>query len=140
MIRLILKKEWKLWWWEVITVIFQLFLGWLIYNIRPTGNGWIDNFKFIDSVESYDKIPDFLLFNLPDGLWVFALTSQIQILWKKRSSNLNLTWLFIALIFSFSFELFQLTNLIAGTFDYLDLVFSLGAWIFSFYIFTYYDK
>lgn len=68
-------------------------------------------------------LPDWLLYSLPDGLWVFSYVSLILLLWDNELSGLNIFWIFLMPILAIASELGQLLNLIPGTFDIIDLIF-----------------
>lgn len=65
-------------------------------------------------------IPPWVYFSLPDGLWVYSFTSSILILWKK-----NNYWILFPIITGIMVEVLQGFSLFPGTFDYLDLTFSI---------------
>lgn len=72
---------------------------------------------------SFNKIdlPAWIKYNLPDGLWMFALLSSIKIVWKDEHSYGFLMWTFLVMILSFATELFQFYKLLPGTYDKNDL-------------------
>lgn len=62
------------------------------------------------------KLSDFLIYNLPQGFWVFSTTLISRNLYIKK---FNLA--FLPLIFSFYIEFIQYFHLTNGTFDFWDL-------------------
>jgi hypothetical protein len=65
---------------------------------------------------------------MPDGLWGYALTSSILIIWNRR---INVLWLTLTAGIFITFEWLQAQQLIRGTGDFLDVIsyftFSIGA-------------
>lgn len=90
------KMQWK---YDVIINIFSpIILGIIIY-LYPM-------FSFVRN-------------HVPDGLWAYALTNAILIVWDRK---IKIGWLIVVFITFFLFEFLQKWRIIAGTFDYLDIV------------------
>ena len=88
--------------------------------------------------EYYDKLPNWFLFSLPDGLWLFSYTSLILLIWRNKIDRENFIWIVIIPILIILSELGQLLNIVPGTFDLVDiLLYSLGV-ILPILIFTEY--
>jgi len=68
-------------------------------------------------------LPDWFLFSLPDGLWVFSYTSLTLLIWGGNINKRNIFWVFLIPFIAISYEMGQLFNIIPGTFDALDLIF-----------------
>jgi|GEM_PF-567495 len=83
---------------------------------------------FIDKTESYfplfnaTKIPNWIKFNLPDGLWFYAFLSTILFIWREKISMNFFLWLLLAIIISLFLEISQEYQIINGTFDWYDLL------------------
>jgi hypothetical protein len=73
------------------------------------------------SVSSRYLIPKWLIYSLPDGLWIYSLTSTFLIIWRKNEKKVKL-WLIIPLVFGILVEVLQGFNMFHGTFDILDLI------------------
>jgi hypothetical protein len=54
-----------------------------------------------------------------DGLWAYALTSSILIVWNRK---INLLWLLIAFVSSIVFEILQTYHIVRGTGDKKDII------------------
>ena len=123
-------------------VFIPLLFGWLLYQFRPFGNGLIDFVKIkSDRLMSVGSaLPDFCIYNLPDGLWAFSLTSCIFLIWRGRSFFFEKIWTAVTVLFICSLELFQKIDLLPGTFDVLDLGTMLFGCFLSFLIFRDYEK
>lgn len=112
-----------------------LILGGLIYISFRVDSlmmfKWFENFslrKPIDSLREMTLVhksllPDWMLYSLPDGLWVFSYVSLILLLWGNKLSSFNIIWIFLMPIFAIASEVGQLLSLIPGTFDIIDLIF-----------------
>ena len=75
-------------------------------------------------------IPVWVFNSLPDGLWVYSYSST-YILYFRDKSWKNNYWLLFPLLFGSVAEIAQALNLVAGTFDYLDLIFCLSGSLLS---------
>ena len=78
----------------------------------------IRNFTFIYS----NNLPNFILYSLPDGLWLFSYVSLVLYLWKNELKSENLFWVFSIPLISIISELGQIFKIITGTFDIIDLL------------------
>ena len=78
----------------------------------------IRNFTFIYS----NNLPNFILYSLPDGLWLFSYVSLVLYLWKNELKSENLFWVFSIPLISIISELGQIFKIIPGTFDIIDLL------------------
>lgn len=91
----------------------------------------IRNFTFIYS----NNLPNFILYSLPDGLWLFSYVSLVLYLWKNELKSENLFWVFSVPLISIISELGQIFKIIPGTFDIIDLVMYLLGTILPFIIY-----
>jgi hypothetical protein len=77
--------------------------------------------------------PNWVIYNLPDGLWFYALISTLALIWDDKSSKYFNFWFFSAIILSYLSEFFQALHLIPGTFDWRDLfAYSIAVIIYNF--------
>ena len=102
-------------------VLCPLFLGGLIYwAARP------DVLAFSDSdIQPFTwakYLPDWLVFNVPDGLWSYSLLSFTFILWQNNRSSNAFFWLIVAFSLGIFLEIAQYKHFISGTFDWLDVL------------------
>ncbi len=125
-----------------IWVLLPLIIGLLFYQLRPFGNGWIDDFKLeSDALINFGKrLPDFLKYNFPDGLWAFAFTSAIQILWAPHEKSFRVFWLVVVFLVIALTEVLQKFEILNGVFDWLDLITMTFAFVSSILIFSKYEK
>lgn len=123
-------------------VMLPLFLGGLIYILfRSTKLRMFAWFSFIglDGVIRKTRtfffafknyIPNWIYFSLPDGLWIYSFTSALIIYWDNKNKSIK-TWLLIPFTMGILIEILQGMKLFPGTFDYLDLMFSMSGFILS---------
>ncbi|WP_394750956.1 hypothetical protein [Spongiimicrobium salis] len=78
------------------------------------------------------RLHPFIVYSLPEGLWVFAITLTSKNLFLKLGTfTLNGTYL--PLYFAIGLELLQLVHITNGRFDYWDIVVSVFFWILACY-------
>jgi hypothetical protein len=65
--------------------------------------------------------PFWMVYSLPDGLWVYALTALMIFLWRDARSPIKLVWLSLGLLLGAGSELGQLARVVPGSFDLVDL-------------------
>ena len=68
-------------------------------------------------------LPNWFLFSLPDGLWVFSYVSLTLLIWNNNINKRNFFWVFSIPFIAISSEVGQLYNIVPGTFDNKDLIF-----------------
>lgn len=78
-----------------------------------------------------DLIPGFMIFSLPDALWVYSLTSLMLIIWNGSGGTSRLIWISLGLILGAGAEIGQLLGLVRGTFDAVDLLLCIVAAVAS---------
>lgn len=104
----------------LVHVIIPVFLGSVIY-------GLFRGIHFIDPAENIFPfytvgIPGFIEYNLPDGLWLYALVSAVTLIWKEHISTQFICWMLLTIVLSYLTEIFQGLHFIQGTFDWYDLL------------------
>jgi hypothetical protein len=127
---------------SIIHIIFPLTIGGIIYiSFRSTSLKMFIWFKQIgvgDSVLTLRHqlsgiesiLPRWIYLSLPDGLWVYSFTSALLIIWENQFRNAKF-WLVFPLLTGIVTEIAQGIKLYPGTFDILDLVFSIIASLLS---------
>lgn len=79
-------------------------------------------------------LPSWIIFSLPDGLWVYALTAFFVRVWSGiKASRIRTLFLSLSLVLGAGSELGQLAHLVPGTFDWIDFAFYLSAAVLAFY-------
>ncbi len=115
----------------VVHVLLPLFLGSFIYwAARPTVLAF-KNSAHLSPFIWTQSLPNWVIFNLPDGLWSYSFLSFTLILWTNNRSINAYFWLLIAFFLGVILEICQYFHLILGTFDWFDvaiyLIFNLFA-------------
>jgi len=126
--------------------VFSVFLGGMIYVIFRTDSlvmfGWFERMQISDYVYSvrnsvhYSFLETFRTFinTVPGGLWTFSYTAFLLLIWKFKVNFRNIFYFLFIPAIAISSEFLQLTGVINGTFDYLDIIsYALGA-LFPFLI------
>jgi hypothetical protein len=72
-------------------------------------------------------LPDWVLFSLPDGLWVYALTTSMAFIWQGSKQPARFIWLVAGVCLGAGGEIGQFFGVVPGTFDIVDLVANLAA-------------
>lgn len=101
-----------------------LSLDTLIVNLRET------------TMTIKQDLPDWFLFSLPDGLWIFSYISLMLLFWENEVNRKNLFWIFIVPLTAITSEFGQILSIVPGTFDPLDLTFYLMGTFLPFIVFT----
>ena len=102
--------------------------GAIIYILfRPTHLlmfNWIDNLGLMGLVNSIrpnlENMPEWILYSLPDGLWLFSYCLFIGYVWDFELKRC-LFVLSILPVYAVSNEIMQFFHLVSGTFDRMDL-------------------
>lgn len=131
----------------LICHLFTLIFGGLIYvSFRSYNLKMFRWFEFIgidDLINSMRKItmnynvlfPNWFLYSLPDGLWIFSYTCLMFYIWNNKVTLKNIFWIFIIPTSAIISELGQMTKYINGTFDILDLAFYFFGLLLPFILF-----
>jgi hypothetical protein len=66
-------------------------------------------------------IPNFVLYSVPDGAWVYSSTATLMYIWKDKFLNF---WVFVPVVLAIITEILQIKsiNLVMGTFHMFDAV------------------
>lgn len=128
-----------------INIIIPLIIGVVIYAFYRNENllvfTWVEyviglkpslNFS-LDLTQSLMNlhIPNWIIFSLPDGIWIYVLTSTIFVVWAQK---IHLFWLSVPIFLGIGLEIFQLYNLVPGTFDSIDLIFLLSGYAIALFL------
>lgn len=105
-------------------VILPLITAVCIYIFfRPIKPIFFNIFKLINYALSIrlDANFDWLIYNVPDGLWAFSFTSFIKLVTRNDSLLIKRIYLISAVLIMFGYEFGQIFYL-DGTFDSYDLI------------------
>jgi hypothetical protein len=109
---------------------FPLFLGGLIYLLFRDNNilfyFWLEkiniNYSFYKSIiVPQNIIQSYIIFSLPNGLWLLSGILFLNIIWKNKMNNFYI-YTSVLVFFALFFEIAQLLDIINGTFDIIDIM------------------
>lgn len=90
----------------------------------------LDHFPIItiwrENLVSYNY-PSWVLYNLPDFLWAYSYSLFIISMWGFERNLESIIWLSTIPVLTLGYEISQYFNLLPGTFDILDIIFTIGA-------------
>ncbi len=75
-----------------------------------------------------DRLPEWVLFSAPDGLWVYGLTACLALVWRGTPGPARRGWLCVGLALGAGGELGQRMGLVPGVWDPADLLLCVAAW------------
>ena len=113
-------------------IITCLLSGTIIYAFARPGTIYLnqcldqifgDNFhQNLSSMISGFDIPGWIIYSLPDALWMMALITLILFIWDFKLNVRSIPWIVSAILTGLTLEIFQGFHLIRGTFDINDLI------------------
>lgn len=127
------------------TIIFGILpvsIGGLIYLTYRTDTllmfKWFDNFLFSEIISLIRSnhfiqsipIPEWFKFSIPDAFWLFSFTYFLLKIWEFKICFSSIIWILLTPLIGILSEIAQLTGLLPGTFDIIDLIFLIFASIF----------
>jgi hypothetical protein len=100
-------------------ILLPLCIGTGIYAVsRPEGTLLSVAFR-----HGHIHLPKWIEYNLPDGLWLFALLNLLQLVWDKPGCFLQLLfWSTVTTALAIVTEFLQGAHIIKGTFDTMDIL------------------
>lgn len=123
---------------SVISLLFGIVIYALFRPLDLIGFQWarlLGLEKYILSMRSFVstnhvKLPDLIIHSIPNACWVFSWTVMLMVIVGESKGFLRI-WMFVPLVTAVGFELLQACYLVSGTFDLMDLVTTLLAWLLS---------
>jgi hypothetical protein len=126
----------------LFTVLLPILIGGFTYILFRSDTlimfRWFDNIglesiiKSIRSSIGQSKLPSWIIYSLPDALWVFSFTSFMLIIWKDKFTYQSISWILIAPTIGLLSEIGQAFHVVPGTFDITDLTLLLLASLLPF--------
>ena len=110
-----------------------VFVGGMIYLLfRPAEVHFFNWFSSLDldqwlanvrghSLSLTYVMPHWFVYSLPNGLWAYAYTLLILLIWKGSRSSMKYIWYLSIPVLVFGFELLQANGTLPGTFCPYDL-------------------
>jgi len=118
----------------VLLFIFMILTGGvLIYSVTRSesiylnqwlaqlGNGKMQD--FFQALIQNAQLPQWIIYSLPDALWMMALTMLVMMIWDFNLHKKSIPWIAIAIAVGILYEIFQGFYIVRGTFDGTDLIF-----------------
>lgn len=91
--------------------------------------GWIEERKVIGEWLDHNlSLPAWAIYNLPEALWTICLTICCKPLYLRRGKQ-KTALVLLPPVFVIILEFFQMLHITKGTFDLLDIVLSVIAWL-----------
>ena len=116
----------------VLFVVLPLITGLVLYASSRSEAIYLNQFLevvtgglMIDSLQSFFQsinLPHWVIYSLPDGLWMLALVVLVLAIWNFKLNMQSLPWLVMAVLSGVMFEVFQGLGFLSGTFDVTDLI------------------
>lgn len=112
----------------------SILLGGLIYICYRTTDllmfKWLNNLNLSSAIfnfRNYAKVykiknSDWIIYSLPDGLWMFSFITIILYIWRNTITRKNIVWIIVMPIIALTTELSQKYHLIKGTYDSNDIL------------------
>jgi hypothetical protein len=85
------------------------------------------------SIQNQLPLSEFIVFSLPEGLWVFCITLTSRGFYIKIK-ELKINCIVFPLLIAIGLEFFQLFGVANGRFDYADIISSVLFWLLGCYI------
>jgi hypothetical protein len=132
--------------------LIPLSIGSIIYILFRNDSlimfDWFEKLNIIDEITSIRKntlpltakIPNWFLFSLPDGLWIFSYISLILLVWDNKLNNSSIFWILIIPGLAVLSEILQFFDLCSGTFDVMDLIFYIAGVLTPILFLIHYNK
>ena len=117
----------------ILGCLFSILSGGLIYVLFRQDSlkmfSWFESVNLSNSISEMRLftlplsiyLPDWFLYSLPDGLWLFSYVSFLLVVWRNIISKYNIHWVLLVPLIAIFSELGQLIKFIPGTFDVVDL-------------------
>lgn len=115
----------------LLRVLMPLLIGGIIYLLFRTTDLrmfiWLYDLGFRGTIEDLRilatplriHIPAWVIFSLPNALWLYGFMASIKMLWYN--SKMMWWWMALPALIGCLSELFQAVDLLPGTYDPLDL-------------------
>lgn len=120
----------------ILHVLFPISLGAFIYILfrkeSLTVFIWIENLSLLDEVMILrditsglkERIPQIILYSLPDGIWVYSGTYLMILIWKDNIKFFSAwSWILLPFICSVTAEILQSMHIVEGQYCPYDIMF-----------------
>ncbi|MHC5038328.1 MAG: hypothetical protein ACYTHM_13515 [Planctomycetota bacterium] len=77
-----------------------------------------------DGARSFGSVlPAWFLFSLPDGLWAYAVTACMILIWRGEKGKGAVGWICVGPFLAVGSEIGQMVSVVPGAFSFLDVAF-----------------
>jgi hypothetical protein len=128
---------------QLAGAIAALFVGGLIYVLFRNDSlvmfTWFERLGLSSLIDSLryaatgisTYLPRWVVFSLPNALWIFAGLSLFSIIWGHDPRNSRIIWFSAFWIVALGMETGQALHIVPGTFDWIDVAAVVVAGIFA---------
>jgi len=102
----------------------------LVFRLA-TALGWTQAVDTLRNAATNLRPSGFLLFSLPDALWVYGATSWMLLIWRTSSAVFSVPWIYAGAALALGGEVGQAAGVVPGTFDVADIAACVGAAVIS---------
>lgn len=103
---------------------------------------WAKNMQLtaaLETIRTYTlpvkkELPGWVIFSLPDGLWNLSYVCLMFSVWEDDVNTKSIWWILLIPTIAILSELFQLINIVPGTFDLLDIIFYFFGFFLPFFL------
>ena len=116
--------------WIYPLILLPVILGGSIYLLFRVDSllmfQWLEFFDLKESLLRLREcikieFPDWVIFSLPDGLWLFSYVSFMLMIWRHKPSWQSFFWIGIMPFIAIASEVLQYFKVLVGTFDIMDI-------------------
>jgi hypothetical protein len=115
---------------SIILSVLALVMGGAIYILFRSDHlimfSWFDGIGIMPYIYTLRErlsdllLPEFLIYSLPNALWIYSLVTIIASIWIRNHYFLTV-WLIICLFISVGQEIAQYYHILKGTYDKIDI-------------------
>lgn len=126
---------------HITLIVLSLLISLFIYVFYRTENTLVNKIIIsIFSIDSYRVVKnsiisilvlnDYIIYSLPEGLWVFCITITSGFFYLELK-NIRLSLVIIPLLLAIVMEFCQLFHFTNGRFDVIDIIFAIAFWLLA---------
>ncbi|QSZ27544.1 hypothetical protein ACETAC_01060 [Aceticella autotrophica] len=86
---------------------------------------------FSRNIQNNNYFLNWIIYSLPDGLWLYSLTTIMILIWRNEASKIKYLFIYVGFTIAISHELGQFLHIFRGTFDVGDIVAYIMAILFA---------
>lgn len=86
---------------------------------------------FTGNIQSNNYFLNWIIYSLPDGLWLYSLTTIMTLIWRNEASKIKYVFIYVGFTIAILHEFGQFLHIFRGTFDIGDIVAYIMAILFA---------